>query len=388
MSDISLSRGARTSVQELQKIAVQANLLQRQIATGKKVIDPSDNPAAFFTSATLKSRSTALAGLLDGIATAKSTIAAANKGISSLQSLITSAQSLANSALATSAPNVDIVGTLTLTGSSTIATNAGASNRLKAGDVVTVSDGTTTATYTAANNDTLQTFMNTVNGTSGLKITAQISSNNKLELVAQAGITVTIGATINGAGGATLASTIGLTAGATAPSGNASRTSYATQYNSLLSQINQLVSDSSYNGVNLLSGGSVSTKFNETGSSTYTSGGTTVSATSLGLTSVTGNFQTDTEINATLTALNNAASTLASLSGQFSAASTVIDARTDFTKSMISLLDDGADNLVAADVNEASAALLALQTRQQVAATALAMTTNTDNTALRLFGLA
>ena len=55
---------------------------------------------------------------------------------------------------------------------------------------------------------------------------------------------------------------------------------------------------------------------------------------------------------------------------------------------MIELLDTGADELVAADVNEASAALLALQTRQQIASTALAMSTNTDNTTLRLFGLA
>ena len=199
---------------------------------------------------------------------------------------------------------------------------------------------------------------------------------------------MTVSATMNGAGGATLSSVLGVTAGTTLPSGNATRTSYASQYNSLLTQINSLVADASYNGVNLFAGGSVTATFNESGSSKYTAGGTSISYTSLGLSSVSGNFQTDAEINTTLTALSNAATTIASLSGQFSAAGTVINTRTDFTNSMIDLLDSGADQLVAADVNEASASLLAIQTRQQVAATALAMTTNSDNTALRLFGLA
>jgi len=37
---------------------------------------------------------------------------------------------------------------------------------------VTVSDGTTTATYTAANGDTSQTLLNAVNNTANLKVTA------------------------------------------------------------------------------------------------------------------------------------------------------------------------------------------------------------------------
>lgn len=386
-NDIALSRGARTSVMELQKLAAQANVLQRQIATGKRVIDPSDNPSAFFTAASLKSRSASLGSLLDGIGSVKSTISAANAGISSLQSLITSAQSLANSALASTGSTAVITGTLSLNSNSTISTGPGAGNRFRNGDIVTISDGTTTATYVSANNDDVQDFLDAINGTSGLKVTASLVSN-KITLTAQPGAAITVSATMNGAGGATLSSVLGLTAGTTLPSGNATRTSYASQYNALLTQINSLVSDASYNGVNLLSGGSVTATFNESGSSKYTAGGTTVSASGLGLSSVSGNFQTDAEINTTLTALSNAATSLAALSGQFNTASTVIDTRTDFTNTMIDLLDSGADQLVAADVNEASAGLLALQTRQQIAATALAMTTNSDNTALRLFGLA
>jgi flagellin-like hook-associated protein FlgL len=75
------------------------------------------------------------------------------------------------------------------------------------------------------------------------------------------------------------------------------------------------------------------------------------------------------------------------MAGTYGAAATIIEVRSEFTDSMIDLLDTGADALVAADVNEASASLLAVQTRQQIAATALAMATTSDNTALRLFGL-
>src|SRR5690242_13919653 len=84
-----------------------------------------------------------------------------NQGITTIRSLIASAQSVANQALQSASTLVTITGTngTALTTGTTIATTAGSSTTFKAGDVVTVSDGTTTATYTAANNDTVQTFL-------------------------------------------------------------------------------------------------------------------------------------------------------------------------------------------------------------------------------------
>ena len=61
--------------------------------------------------------------------------------------------------------------------------------------------------------------------------------------------------------------------------------------------------------------------------------------------------------------------------------------RIDFNKSMMDTLNAGADSLTAADSNEDSAALLALQTRQQIAATSLSLTRGGDTSVLRLFGL-
>jgi hypothetical protein len=60
--------------------------------------------------------------------------------------------------------------------------------------------------------------------------------------------------------------------------------------------------------------------------------------------------------------------------------------RMDFNKSMINTLGAGADALTISDVNEDSAKLLALQTRQQIAATSLMLSSNNDNSVLRLFG--
>ena len=52
---------------------------------------------------------------------------------------------------------------------------------------------------------------------------------------------------------------------------------------------------------------------------------------------------------------------------------------------MISTLQVGADSLTMADANEEGANLLALQTRQQLASTALSFAAQSDQGVLRLF---
>ncbi|MGI8526009.1 MAG: ABC transporter substrate-binding protein, partial [Pseudolabrys sp.] len=66
---------------------------------------------------------------------------------------------------------------------------------------------------------------------------------------------------------------------------------------------------------------------------------------------------------------------------------TVLSGRKDFTNSMVDFLNTASDNLTATDSNADGAALLALQTRQQIAASTLTFTTNADANVLRLFGL-
>src|SRR5262249_31703706 len=107
----------------------------------------------------------------------------------------------------------------------------------KAGDTFTVSDGTTTATYTAANNDTVQTLLNAINNTANLKVTASLSGGAIVLAATQKSVSVTIGGTIAGAGGATLSSITGFTAGTTSHGANTTRQSLATQFDNIRAQI-------------------------------------------------------------------------------------------------------------------------------------------------------
>jgi len=126
--------------------------------------------------------------------------------------------------------------------------------------------------------------------------------------------------------------------------------------------------------------------FNEKGTSSLSLVGSTDTSTGLGVVASTGSFQTNFDVNAALTNVANALVTLKNQASTFASNVSVIQARTDFTKSQINTLNSGADGLVLADSNQEGANLLALQTRQQLSSTALSLATQADRNVLRLFG--
>lgn len=367
----------------------QMTAAQTRLTTGKRVNSATDDPAAFFTASSLHSRAASLVALTGNIANANNTISAATKAITSLQGLLTTAQSVAAQALASAASAATVTGTNTsaLAASSTIATTGGNGSRFKAGDTVTVSDGTTTATYTAANNDTVQTFLTAINTTANLKVTASLNSNGQIQLVGTSTNNITVGGVINGAGGGTLSSIVGLTAGTTNFTANVVRSSAATQFDSLRAQFDQIVQDANYNGSNLLTGTSMTVKFNETGTSSYTLTGAVSTATALGLAASTNNFQSDSDINTAITNIKSAIATLQATATSVSTMSKITEARSQFNSDLIDTLEAGANGLTASDTNADSALLLALQTRQQLATTSLSLSHSADAPALRLLGL-
>ena len=386
--EISLGAGTRATLASLNSIQSQANVLQRRLATGKRVGSPLDNPAAFFLAQSLTSRATQLASLTADMEAAQSTMSAASAGIEAIQSLLTSARSLANQALLSTVSTTTVTGNYsgTLTTGAQIASTSGSATRFRAGDVVTVSDGTTTATYTAVNGDTVQTFLDTINNTANLKIDASLNSDGEIVFVSTEAVNITIGATMNGAGGATLSTVIGHTAGTTSYTANATRTNLAAQFNSLRTQIDQAAQDAGFNGINLLGGSSLTLTFNETGSSQMTVAGSTITSANLSLSASTNNWRNDSDVNAALSAISSAIDSLEATTATFSSMATVISARSEFNSTMIDTLNTGADLLTANDSDEDSAMLLALQTRQQIAATALALVQDSQATALKLFG--
>jgi flagellin len=214
-----------------------------------------------------------------------------------------------------------------------------------------------------------------VTGTALSFVVASSSTQNSLTLTGSTGVTTALGIT-NG-------TTNGV---ASTPTPNATRTSLQADYNTLITQITQLARDASFNGINLLDSDNLTVTFNEDGSSTLTISGVDFTATGLGLSTLTGTeFQTDAGVDAVIADLDTATATLRSQAAKFGSNLSIVEARQDFTKNLINVLQIGSDNLTLADSNEESANMLALQTRQQLSTVALSLAAQADQAVLRLF---
>lgn len=387
MGDIVLSSAMRNSVAALKVMRTQIDATQNRLVTAQRVSSALDNPTAFFSASAMKNRASDLSVLLTAMNSAQSTFSAASTGIDAIEKLLHQASSVATSALQSADTLVTVSGTNTsaLATNTVIASVAGAADKFKAGDTVQISDGTTTATYTAANNDTVQTFLDAVNNTSGLKVQASLNDSGQITLSATSNVNVTISSNTAGGPGS-LSSVLSLSNGTNSFTANSVRTGAAAQFDSLLQQIDDLARDAGFEGVNLLAGDTLSVNFNETGSSRLSLTGVDASSTGLGLAASTSQFQTDASINTALSNITTALTNLRNASSSFSTNLSLVQAREEFTKGMVNTLNTGADNLTAADVNEEGAILLALKARQDMAVFGMSITQSAETAALRLLG--
>lgn len=169
-------------------------------------------------------------------------------------------------------------------------------------------------------------------------------------------------------------------------SDTATRADLASQFDSLLTQIDQLAKDSGFNGINLLNGDDLTVNFNEDGTSSVTiSGKTDTTAADLAIDASANSWATKTDIDAALADITTATATLRAQATTFGSSLAIVQTRQDFTKSLINTLQVGADNLTLADTNEEAANLTALQTRQQISTTALSLANQANQQVLRLF---
>lgn len=159
--------------------------------------------------------------------------------------------------------------------------------------------------------------------------------------------------------------------------------SLANDYNNIRSQIDSLVSDASYRGVNLLNGDDLTTFFNENNSSQLTTEGATFTANGLGLNEAS--FRSSAAIELTSTQSREALSSVRSFGSSLANNLSIIQTRQDFTEQTINTLKAGADDLTVADQNEEGANLLALQTRQTLGVTSLSLASQSQQAVLRLF---
>ena len=163
------------------------------------------------------------------------------------------------------------------------------------------------------------------------------------------------------------------------------RTSYAKQFNQILEQIDALANDAGYKGINLLQENNLTVVFNEDRSSMIEIQGVDASSKGLGISQAQNNWQKDASIETSITHIEDAISKLRTMASDFGNNYSVVQSREEFTDNLINVLTEGADKLTLADMNEESANMLALQTRQQLAINSLSLASQAAQSVLKLF---
>ena len=187
---------------------------------------------------------------------------------------------------------------------------------------------------------------------------------------------------------------------AAASGGSTAVTDYQTQYNSILKEIKTLISDSGYQGINLLNGGTLNVTFDENRQHTLSVAGDDVAAKlhTAGANAFTWSGDAGditwsgatasalaASIDATLADISKGLDYLRGYTSSLGNNYAIIQTREDFTEALIDVLETGSDNLVLADMNEESANYLALQTRQQLAINSLSLASQSAQSVLKLF---
>jgi flagellin len=381
MSDITLTAGIRQNLLSLQQTSADLTTTQQQLATGKKVNSAADNPSSYFTSQNLTNSANSLSALLDQIGQGQQTINAATDGLTGISSLLQQALATVQQAQQSSQTAGATTGSVTVTGS-TVAT-AGTLDILV---------GTTTYGIAISTSETASAIEAAINATTGLgssgAVTASDNGSGQIVLTSNSGstpFTVVANATSTTLGLTTNTSTNNAVYGT-----SSTRNTLQSNYNGLLTQINQLAGDASYNGVNLLHGDSLTIDFNSAGTSSLTITGVTYNATGLGLATISGtgagSFHDDTALATAVTDINAAITSVQTQTETFGTNSGVIGTRQTFTTNLINTLQTGASNLVVADQNQASANLLTEQTQQQLEISALSIANQANQSVLKLFG--
>jgi flagellin-like hook-associated protein FlgL len=387
MPDIALTVGVRQSLSAIKSTTAQQQQQQLKLATGKRVNSAIDNPVNFFQSSGLSNRARDLSSLLDSIGQATKVIEAADKGLKGLTKLVESAQGAARQAQQSTSITNKVQGTGNDLTAGTLLTAATAGS-FTAGKVIKV-NGTTV--LTVAGGSTVQNLIDginnntTLNPTSGAqKIRAELDANGNLKIEALDGGALTVStddaaSTTDGLFG------VGTTIAYATTTNNTTRKDLAAQFDALRTQIDQLAADSGYNGTNLLDSATLKVQFNEGNTASITIAGVKFNATGLGVSSATNNWQSDKDITDALTNLTAGLTKLRNQASTFGSNLSVVQTRQDFTKDLIDTLETGSDMLVLADQNEEAAKLVTLNTRQQLASTALSLATQAEQSVLRLF---
>ena len=357
MSQISLTASMRSNLLSLQGTADLMSQTQERLATGKKVNSAIDNPSSYYTAQSLNNRANDLSSLLDSMGQAVSTIKAANEGIESITSFVEQARAVAQSATDTT-------------------------------------DVEARAKYAEQFNSLMDqiNFMADDSGYKGInllkedQLTVKFSENDSSLLIKGVDATYDTGLGINKISDAAdwsknnwtgqVASTNGIPTGATSKALDANvaggtnagvvyQVAGTTDYYIITEEV---ASDTKF-----------STLIENGGARKLTQVGTDTTATFYDIAGGT------EDINTSIEEATKAISTLRTHASTFGNNYSIVQTRENFTNNLINVLEEGADKLTLADMNEESANMLALQTRQQLAINSLSLASQAAQSVLQLF---
>ncbi|MFN7166264.1 MAG: flagellin [Pannonibacter sp.] len=386
MAGITISSSVRSNLNALQSTSEMMSRVQEKLSTGKKVNSALDNPNSFFTAKGLENRSSDLGTLLDDMGQTVQTLKAADKGITSISGLVDAAKAKANQAAQTSSQTQraqfakefnelmtqiesvakdsgykgknllggtgnDLKVTFNENGSSKLDisavnfTDTTSTTGLNLSDLATGTSGTTTITLT--------------NGTATTALTSGSLLTSDSEFAAGDVISLTD------------------TNGAEIGKMEVKATTTVGDLEKFLDDTDGVSASLATNTMTVTSEFKLTMKSSSSAVGSFADRTTNNSAES--------GFAKDSDIDAALKKLKGAQDTLRAQASTFGTNLSIVQNRQDFTKAMINTLEEGAGKLTLADTNQEGANLLALQTQQSLASTALSLASQADQNVLRLF---
>ena len=340
MADISLTASMRSNLLSLQQTQSLMDTTQERLSTGKKVNSAIDNPSSYYTAQSLTNRASDLSSLLDSMGQAVQTIQAANEGIEAITEFASQAKAIANSANDTS--DVDSV-----------------ENYMKQFDeILKQIDG--------------------IAKDSGYKGVNLLEKDQELKVVFNEDRSSSL--TVKGDNASSAGLGLEASDGKWATKTDKTATEYTTN---LKKDAGDFVYKDGkvYEVAKAIDGTTTQHDFDA-----LVADGSLVATE---YTTTDGNFKEvnieKDAISKSITQVEDAVSKLRNMASVFGNNYSIVENREEFTENLINVLEEGADKLTLADMNEESANMLALQTRQQLAINSLSLASQAAQSVLSLF---
>lgn len=386
MSDVSLNAGIRANLLQLQSASSLFQRTTERLASGKKVNSAIDNPTNFFASVNLTDRAEGLSARLDGIGQAIQTVKAADNGISTIRSFISAAKGVVNNAIGNgdatqrSALGRQFNELLVQIAQTAKDSSFQGVNLLQGNETSTVQFG---ESFDDSKLDVLG-FNVGGPGSDGL---AEVDASGNIVSAAETAVinvaSTASAAAIASASASGFAAVTGTFSAASNTVSLAGGTGYSAATATETSVIGTASAASTASAAAQTETAAVALFLaNQTGGTTV---GIQGAGTNTGSVDFAGsNYQN--ELSALVQQLEAFDSELKVQAGNLSQNLAAITIREEFSNNLINTLNEGADRLILADLNEEGANLLALQTSTQLATQSLALASQQSQGVLQLLG--